>query len=88
MLDYNHITNFLDKFKKLIYQKEAIKEIIIETISGEVHRRIEKDSVKIKNGIIYISGSPVLRSEIMVHKNNILNKLKIVSPGNIFLDIK
>lgn len=87
-MDYNHITNFLDKFKKLIYQKEVIKEIIIEIISGEIHHPVAKDSIKIKNGIIYISGSPMFRSEIMMHKNNILNKLKIISPDNIFLDIK
>lgn len=88
MLDYTHITSFLDKFKKILYQKEVIKEIAIRIISEEIHHPVLENSIKIKNGIIFISGSPILRSEIMVHKKNILNKLKEISPGNNFLDIK
>jgi len=87
-MDYNHITNFLEKFKKLIFQKEEIKETVIKIISDEISHQIEKDSLKIKNGVIYISGSPILRNEIMMHKINILNKLKNLFPNNNFLDIK
>lgn len=87
-MDYNHITSFLDKFKKLIYQKEETKEIIIKTISEEVHHPLEKKSIKIKDAFIYIEGSPIIRSEILIHKEKILNKLKSLLPNNNFSDIR
>jgi hypothetical protein len=87
-MDYNHITSFLDKFKKLIFQKEEIKEIVIKIISEELHYEVEKQSLKIKGGYIYIESSPILRSEILIHKKQILEKLKTILPNNNFLDIK
>ena len=87
-MDYNQITIFLDKFKKLIYQKEEIKKNVIEVITKEISYPIKDDSVKIKNGFIYVKGSPVLRTEIMIHKKQILAKLKDILPSNNFLDIK
>lgn len=87
-MDYNHIKNFLDKFKKLVYQKEETKEIVIKTISDEIHHQIDKQSLKIKGGYIYIESSPILKSEILIHKKQILEKLKVILPNNNFLDIR
>ena len=87
-MDYNQITSFLDKFKKLIYQKEETKEAIIETIKQEVSYAPEKDTIKTKNGCIYIQGSPTLRGEILMHKEQILKKLTILLPESHFFDIK
>ena len=87
-MDYNHITSFLDKFKKLIFQKEELKNIVVKTIGDEIHHQVANDSVKIKNGCIYVEGSPMLRSEIIIHKRQILDKLENLLPQNNFLDIK
>jgi len=87
-MDYNHITNFLSKFKVLINQKEELKEIIVKTISEEISHPIEPGSVKTKGNIIYVSGSPALRNEIMIHKKKILVKLESLLPPNRFIDIK
>ena len=87
-MDYNQITSFLDKFKKLIYQKEETKNIVIKTIGDEIHHQIQNGSVKIKNSSIYLDCSPILRSEILIHKKQILIKLKNILPSNNFIDIK
>ena len=87
-MDYNHITSFLDKFKKLIFQKEELKNIVVKTIGDEIHHPIESRTVKVKNGCIYVEGSPMLRSEIMIHKRQILDKLENLLPQNNFSDIK
>lgn len=87
-MDYNHILKFLDKFKKIIYQKEEIKNIIKEIISNEISYKIEDNSLVIKNGYIYIYGSPILRNEIIMRKKQILLKTKEALPNNNFLDIK
>lgn len=87
-MDYNHITNFLDKFKKIIFQKEELKSLVVKTIGDEINYQFEKDKIKIKNGFIFVEGSPVVHSEIMIHKKQILEKLKNILPNNNFLDIK
>jgi len=87
-MDYNRITSFLDKFKKIIFQKEEIKGIVVKTIIEEISHQIENNSVKIKSGCIYVEGSPILRNEILIHKKQILDKLKALLPDNNFLDIK
>ncbi|MFA6514729.1 MAG: hypothetical protein WCT42_00485 [Candidatus Paceibacterota bacterium] len=87
-MDYNHITKFLDKFKKILFQKEEIKEIVLKIISLEISHEIKKESLKIKNGCIFIQGSPVLRGEILIHKKQILVKLKTALPENTFIDIR
>lgn len=87
-MDYNHITKFLEKFKKIIFQKEETREIIIKTISLEISHPIEGNNIKIKNGCIYIQGSPIIRNEILMRKNNILLKLKELIPGSNFVDIR
>ncbi len=87
-MDYNHITNFLDKFKKLINNKEEVKETVLKIIKEEIPFQIEKQSLKIKGGFIYIDSSPILRSEILMHKKQILMKLKNILPDTKFLDIK
>lgn len=87
-MDYNQITSFLDKFKKIIFQKEELKNIVIKTISEEISHQVENNLVKIKGGYIYVEGSPILHSEILIHKKQILEKLKNILPNNIFLDIK
>lgn len=87
-MDYNHILKFLDKFKKIIYQKEEIKNIILEIISKEISYNIKKESLKIKNGYLQIDDSPIVRGEVLMHKKQILFKIKEILPNNNFLDIK
>ena len=87
-MDYNPIGNFLDKFKNILFQKEEFKSIVVKTIQDEVSKDIKSESVKMKNGFLYVSCSPILKSEIMIHKKQILEKLRILLPSNNFLDIK
>jgi hypothetical protein len=87
-MDYNKISNFLEKFKKLIYQKEFIKDSVVNIISNEVSFKLKKDSIKIKNGVIYLEGSPILRNEVLMRKKNILSSIKKIIPESNFLDIK
>lgn len=87
-MDYNHITSFLDKFKKILFQKEEIKNIVTKIISEEIKHPIEKDKIKLRGGVIFVEGSPVVRSEIMMKKEQILLKAKKFFPQINFLDIK
>lgn len=87
-MDYNSISGFLEKFKKIIFQKEEVKDIVVKTISEVISYQLPKESVKIKGVYIYVDGSAILRSEILIHKKQILIKLKNVLSNNNFLDIR
>jgi len=86
-MDYNHITSFLDKFKIILFKKEETKNVVVKTISDEINHNVLDNSVKIKNGVISVQGSPILRNEILIHKKQILTKLKNSLIGTNFLDI-
>ncbi len=88
-MDYNHISNFFNKFKNIVFQKEEIREHIRNIISKNISYEITNDLFDFKNGIIFLKCSPVLRSEIYIKKKHILEDLKNVLPENIkFLDIR
>ena len=87
-MDYNKIGSFLEKFKKIIYQKEEVKNIVIEKVSTIIRHPIKKEALRIKNSCIYIEGSNILKSEILIHKKEILTSLKITLPKHNFSDIK
>lgn len=87
-MDYNYIGNFLDRFKKLLFQKEEIKDFTASIISQVLSHKIDKKFLKIKDGFIYIECSPVLHNEILIHKKQILEKLKDNISNYNFIDIR
>ena len=87
-MDYKHIENFLGKFKKLVSDKKKIKETLIKIVSEAISCKVDKQAIRIKNGYIYIQESPILHSEVLVHKQQILEKIKEILPESNFIDIK
>ena len=87
-MDYNHIANFLEKFKKIIFQGDEINKKIIEIITKHTSFPIELNMIKIKGDIIHIKGSSMLRSEILIHKESILSELSKTITDRNFRDIR
>ena len=87
-MDYSSISKFLDKFRIIIKNKDEVKNAIINAVSQEISQVVDKNSIKIKGNSIYIEGSPMFHSEILIHKKQILEKLKILLPENNFINIK
>ncbi len=87
-MDYNHITNFLEKFKKLLFQKEEVNNIIKEIITKHVPFEIDPSMIKIKGPTIYIQSSPLLKNEIFIHKQGILEDINNLITEARFTDIK
>ncbi len=87
-MDYNHVTLFLEKFKKLLFQKEGYTRVIAETITKHIGTPIDISSISTKGSIIHIQGSPVLRNEVLIHKQGILSDLEMLISGARFTDIR
>ena len=87
-LDYNQINSFLDKFKKILFQKEEVKRIVQNVISEVIAHQISEKDIKIKTPTVYVVGSPILKSEILIHKSRIIEELNKRIPNNKILYIR
>lgn len=87
-MDYSHISNFLERFKKVLFKKEELNKIVAQVISETISFPIEEKILKIKGVNIYVEASPILKNEILIHKEKILKKLKSLVTDYSFNDIK
>lgn len=87
-MDYSKISNFLDKFKKIIFKDEELRAVVLNSIFNETKRVVNNDKIKIKNGIVYIKESPIFLNEIMIKKGKILSNIKNILPNSNIFDIK
>jgi len=71
-----NVSFYLEKFKKLEpsgnREKNAAEEVIFESVGV----KIEKNSISVSNGVLYLTVSPSLKNEIYMNKKNILRKIK------------
>jgi hypothetical protein len=74
-MDYQHINSFFEKFKKIIFQKNQIKEIVIKNISEIISYQIKDNWIDIKKNEVNLKTSPLLKNEILIHKKEILEKI-------------
>jgi hypothetical protein len=87
-MDYNHIKNYLEKFKQIIFSKEEVYKIISRVIEENISFKVETKNIQIKAPFVYIKASPLIRNEIMIKKNKILSEISILSPQSNIRDIK
>jgi hypothetical protein len=87
-MDYNQIKDFLEKFKKTLFQKEETNRIVLEIIKKYTSLSFEPKQVKIKQPFIFIDGTPIVKNEIFIYKKQILLELKKEIPNINFIDIK
>lgn len=74
-MDYYNIKDFLGKFKDVIFQKDEINNIIIYSIREKTQIILSPKDIKIIKGVLYINGSPTLKNEILLQKENILKDI-------------
>ncbi len=67
-----NIADFLEKFKKFDQNKTVRTENIINSVEKIIGIKIDKKNITIKNGVLYIQGSPTLKQEIFLKKENLL----------------
>jgi parvulin-like peptidyl-prolyl isomerase len=87
-MDYNHIKEYLNKFKEILFFKEENYRIISGIIERNTSIKIDNKFIQIKPPFIYIKASPLFRNEILIKKEKILKEILEVSPNSNFTDIK
>lgn len=87
-MDYNHIKEYLTKFKDILFSKEEIYLFVSKSIEKNISIKIETKFIKIKPPVIYIKASPIVRGEILMNKEKILRDILLLSPESNLKDIK
>ncbi len=87
-MDYTHIDKFLNKFKKILFKGELSTHTIALTITKHILSPVDSTSIKIKDATIYIKSSPMVHSEVLIHKEKILEDLAKLLPESYFKDIR
>lgn len=87
-MDYNPISNFLDKFKKILFEKETVYKVISEIITKHLAYTINSSKITLKGSVIYLQGSPMLKSEVLLHKKDILSDIENTLGTKRFTDIR
>jgi hypothetical protein len=75
-MDFNHIKDYLEKFKIILKEKDENIDLIINVIYQHINFKLNKNNITIKNNIIFIKTSPIIRNEIFIKKQDILNSFK------------
>jgi predicted HicB family RNase H-like nuclease len=69
-------SEYLKKFTFLLKDKTAEVRVIIEIIEKVTGATLEEKQLTIKNGILFVSASPLLKNNIYMSKETILSLCK------------
>lgn len=87
-MDYNHIKDYLDKFRNIISSKEENIKTVSAVLEKIILIKIENKFIQIKPPFIYIKTTPLIKGEILMKKEKILNEIKVFLPEINIKDIK
>ena len=66
-----HLSLYLDKFKKFGFEDQILKEALIGVVKGRFGADIDKSDISLKEGIVRINVSGPLKSELFLYKDKI-----------------
>lgn len=72
----NNLDGFLKKFKTALGVLNLEKSLISETVSTVLGIQLPEGAITLKNNVVHVGGSPTLRSQIFLKKNQILESFK------------
>ncbi len=70
-----NIEDFLIKFKNIKPPNDTTRGYVSDVIFDTLNIKIEKVNIKINNNSIYIKTSHIIKNEIFLNKQKILNEL-------------
>ena len=87
-MDYGKISDFLEKFRKIISTNEESDHIILSVIKERARVTLTRKDIKITGGTIVINGSPMQKGQILIYKKVLLEDIQKLLPQKIFTDIR
>lgn len=70
------INSFFEKYKNLTPPNFHLKEAYREIIKDRFGVLVDDKDITIRNTVIFLNAPPTLKSELFLHKQEVLEKLK------------
>jgi len=87
-MSFNSIDSFFDRFKKITPPNEVVRKAVSEVLFEVVGVNIDISNIKVEGENVRIKNSPFIKSDIFLHKEQIIKtlekKLGKQTPKNIF----
>ncbi len=75
------ISDFFGKFQIHLASNEEVITVVLQTLKEILHSDFTKEEIHIKNGTLTVIGSPLMKNEIFMKKDLILQSAnKLLSP--------
>jgi len=87
-MDIKNISEFLDKFKNILSKGYGLRDVIIVSVKDITGLDIKIEKIKISNDTAFIKTSPVIKSEIYLKKEKILQKINSNFKYPVLKDIR
>lgn len=71
-----NLLNLLERFSNSLNKDTLTKEIITRTLKEEVGIQIDPEKISLKEGVLSIEASPIVKNEINLKEEILKNKLK------------
>ncbi|MEZ4210783.1 MAG: hypothetical protein R3B39_00585 [Candidatus Paceibacterota bacterium] len=83
-----NIKDLLSGFNKQFSKDFAEKDVVISVFEKILNIKIERSDVLIKNEVLYIKTNPYIRTEVQLHKKEIIKEIQKQKIGKTIRDIK
>lgn len=82
-----NVKDYLSKFTKLTPPDDTLKIFFIDLVAKELDITLDKKDLKLQNKILYITAPPIVKNEIFLKKDTLLERLKNFSGNMIIKEI-
>ncbi|MEK7514286.1 MAG: hypothetical protein AAB587_00465 [Patescibacteria group bacterium] len=83
----NGIGHLLEKLKRTLFLHTVFVESVSETVAHIVGVKIPSKNISFRNGKIFISSSPIVKSELLLNKSKIIEIVRAQHPETAISDI-
>lgn len=77
-----NLSALLNRITSALNKDEITKQVVVDTLKQLTSAQLEENSISIKNGVLEIIASPVVKNEIRMKEEDLKNRLKL---QNIFV---
>jgi len=78
-----NIAQYLEKFKQLSVSRNFLRDSVVEAIKEVCKIEINSKNIDFKDGILRIKEKPIIKNEIFLKKNKILDFLNTKIQGKV-----
>jgi cell division protein FtsX len=84
----NNLGGFLDKFKNIFQGVKFEKDAVISIINTIAKIHLDEKDFEVKNFVVKLTASPGVKSVVYMHKQKILEELKVQLGDKAPIDIR